>query len=80
MTSGPSDGWGAEDDLRLPAVVWRKSSASMANGACVEVAHLPSGQVAVRDSKDKAGPVLCFSHDQWQGLLDAIKESRLPTS
>jgi Domain of unknown function (DUF397) len=52
----------------------------MANGACVEVAHLPSGQVAVRDSKDKAGPVVCFSHDQWQGLLDAIKESRLPTS
>lgn len=52
----------------------------MANGSCVEVAHLPGGQVAVRDSKDKTGPVLRFSHDQWQGLLDAIKENRLPAS
>lgn len=66
--------------MSLPAVVWKKSSASMANGSCVEVAHLPGGQVAVRDSKDKTGPVLRFSHDQWQGLLDAIKENRLPAS
>jgi hypothetical protein len=31
---------------------WFKSSASAA-GNCVEVAHLPGGGVAVRDSKDR---------------------------
>ena len=42
----------------LSGANWRKSSASGANG-CVEVAFV-EGQVAVRDSKDRAGPVLVF--------------------
>jgi hypothetical protein len=33
---------------------WRKSSSSVANGSCVELAH----DGAVRDSKNPAGPVL----------------------
>jgi hypothetical protein len=38
---------------------WVKSSLSYANGDCVEVARLPDGRLAVRDSKDPGGPA-CF--------------------
>jgi hypothetical protein len=36
-------------------LTWRKSSFSTDNGACVEVAALREGLVAVRDSKNPAG-------------------------
>jgi hypothetical protein len=68
-----------ETDASLSGAVWRRSTASTANGNCVEVAFL-LGQVAVRDSKDRTGPVLRLSHDQWQGLLDAIRENRFTRS
>jgi hypothetical protein len=45
---------------------WRKSSYSSAQGECVEVATLPDGGRAVRDSKDPAGPVLRLTPRQWQ--------------
>ena len=43
----------------LTAAAWRTSSLCDLNG-CVEVAILDD-QVAVRDAKDRAGPVLVFS-------------------
>jgi Domain of unknown function (DUF397) len=52
------------------AIRWTKASASYANGDCVEVASLPDGRVAVRDSKDPAGPVLQFSASEWRAFLN----------
>jgi hypothetical protein len=43
------------------ALGWRKSRRSGAQGNCVEVCVLPSGRVALRDSKDPNGPVLVVS-------------------
>jgi Domain of unknown function (DUF397) len=54
----------------LPAAVWRKSSRSGANG-CVEVA-VCEGAVAVRDSKDKRGPVLRFTPREWDAFLSGV--------
>ncbi|WP_338931111.1 DUF397 domain-containing protein [Streptomyces netropsis] len=57
----------------LSAAVWRKSSASGGEGNCVEVAGLPGGAVAIRDSKDTRRTPLLFNAPEWaafrQGLI-----------
>jgi hypothetical protein len=58
---------------------WRKSSFSDTNG-CVEVALL-NGRVAVRDSKDRNGPVLEFEPSAWAAFLEDARTGRFdPTS
>ena len=52
--------------------VWRKASASTANGDCVEVATVPAG-VLVRDSKDPAGPRLAFTPAPWRAFLARVQ-------
>ncbi|WP_208887111.1 DUF397 domain-containing protein [Streptomyces sp. EAS-AB2608] len=41
--------------------MWRKSSYSLPDGACVEVAQAPVGHVLFRDSKVDGGPVVTVS-------------------
>lgn len=52
-------------DAGLTGAVWRKSKRSNNGGNCVEVATNLPGMVAVRDSKDRSGPVLTFTPDEW---------------
>lgn len=52
---------------------WIKSSRSLSNGNCVEVANLPGDAVGVRDSKDCDGPVLRFRPEEWRVFLDAAR-------
>jgi hypothetical protein len=60
--------------IDLAGARFRKSSRSNGNGgACVEVADLPDGSRAVRDSKDRGGPVLLFTPAEWQALVDGVK-------
>jgi hypothetical protein len=54
-------------------VMWKKSARSAANGNCVEVATLDEGQVGVRDSKDRSGPVLRFTPDEWSAFVGGVK-------
>ena len=55
---------------------WAKSSFSFSNGNCVEVAALPGGSVAVRDSQDPAGPVLRFTRDGWDTFLAGARRGK----
>jgi hypothetical protein len=52
---------------------WRKSSASTNNGNRVEMAALPGGGVAVRDSKDPNGPVLTFTRAEFRAWLEGVR-------
>ncbi len=58
-------------DMKL---AWRKASASTTNGNCVEVAPLPGGGVAVRDSKDPQGPQLRFTAGEWAAFADGMSK------
>jgi hypothetical protein len=57
----------------LAGPYWVKSSLSLANGNCVEVADLPGGRVGVRNSRDPGGPVLRFTPDEWRAFLGGAR-------
>ncbi|HEU0086797.1 MAG TPA: DUF397 domain-containing protein [Pseudonocardiaceae bacterium] len=57
---------------------WRTSSRSGGGGDqtnCVEVAEL-ADQVALRDSKNPAGPVLVFGRAEWHGFVVRVRTSQ----
>ncbi len=53
---------------------WRKSSYSNSNSNCVEVGQ-PSGQIAVRDSKDPGGPKLPVTREAWRSFTARMKNA-----
>jgi len=59
-------------EIDLSNLRWFKSSAS-ASGACVEVAHLPGGGVAVRDSKERSKAPHVFTRREWEAFLIGAK-------
>ncbi|MFE4368526.1 DUF397 domain-containing protein [Streptomyces sp. NPDC056835] len=54
---------------------FKKSSYSAASNDCVEVALNLPGTVAVRDSKDSAGPVLLLAPAAWEAFRAGLLKS-----
>ncbi|AKA01186.1 regulator [Streptomyces noursei ZPM] len=52
---------------------WLKSSISSAVGNCVEVAALPQGDVAVRNSRYPDGPALIYTRDELKAFVAGAK-------
>jgi hypothetical protein len=59
-------------EQREGILIWRKSSHSVANGACVEAAAV-SGTVTVRDTANRADSQLRFSVEAWQEFTARVK-------
>lgn len=60
----------------LAALAWRKSSFSGASGdddACVEVAPVPDGRVAVRNSKRPEADVVFFTRAEMAAYVSGVK-------
>ena len=58
----------------LTSVIWQKSKHSNPNGACVEVAHLANGEIAVRNSRFPAGPALVYTRAEIAAFLAGAKD------
>jgi hypothetical protein len=56
-----------------PGVRWRKSTVSNPSGNCVELAELPGGSIAVRNSRSPDGPVLVYTRAEIGAFLAGIR-------
>jgi hypothetical protein len=59
----------------LTGAKWHKSTRSGGNGGdCVEVADNLPDVVAVRDTKNRDGATLIFTHSEWSAFLGGVKD------
>ncbi|GAA4725488.1 DUF397 domain-containing protein [Phytohabitans rumicis] len=58
----------------MHALHWQKSRRSNPSGNCVELARLPEGGIAVRNSRDPGGPVLVYTLDEVAAFIAGARD------
>ncbi|MET7365850.1 DUF397 domain-containing protein [Streptomyces sp. NPDC005566] len=58
----------------LTDVTWVKSQHSNPSGNCVEMALLPGGDVAVRNSRHPQGPALVYTEAEVRAFLAGVRD------
>jgi Domain of unknown function (DUF397) len=58
----------------LVGVTWQKSHHSNPSGSCVEMAQLPDGEVAVRNSRFPDGPALVYTKAEIVALILGVRD------
>lgn len=58
----------------LEGVVWRKAGRSNPSGNCVELAALPGGAFAVRNSRHPGGPALIYTREEIAAFIGGAKD------
>ena len=58
----------------LAGATWRKSRRSGQLGNCVQIAALPGGHVAMRNSRDPGGLTLIFGRNEMSAFLAGAKD------
>jgi len=61
---------------QLHDATWQKSDFSNPNGSCLEVAKLPGGTVAVRNSRHRAGPALIYTRAEIAAFINGVKDGQ----
>jgi hypothetical protein len=59
--------------MQFRGLVWRKSTASNPSGNCVELAELASGNIAVRNSRHPAGPMLVYTRAEIAAFIAGVR-------
>jgi hypothetical protein len=58
----------------LPDVTWQKSRYSNSQGTCVELAALPGGGIALRNSRHPHGPALIYTPAEIDAFIRGAKD------
>jgi hypothetical protein len=58
----------------LQSAVWRKSRHSNSQGNCVELASLPGGMIAVRNSRHPGGPALIYTRAEIDAFIRGARD------
>ena len=58
----------------LHGAIWRKSRSSNSQGNCVELAALPGGVIAVRNSRHPSGPALIYTRAEFDAFVNGAKD------
>jgi hypothetical protein len=58
----------------IEGVVWRKSDRSNPSGNCVELARLPDGDIAVRNSRYPSGPALIYTRAEMTAFIQGARD------
>jgi len=69
-----TDSYNGIPATELADVTWQKSQYSNPNGACVEVAVLADGGIAVRNSRFPSGPALVYTRAEIAAFLAGAKD------
>jgi hypothetical protein len=71
---------GYQERFDRHAAVWRASDhGAPGDGNCVEVALLPDGGWAVRDSREPEGPILFFTPAEVDAFVAGVKDGEFDT-
>jgi hypothetical protein len=58
----------------LHDVTWRKSGHSNSQGTCVELANLPGGEIALRNSRHPDSPALVYTRAEIDAFIRGAKD------
>jgi hypothetical protein len=58
----------------IAGVQWVKSGRSNQSGNCVEVAALPDGSVAMRNSRHPEGPALVYTRAEMTAFVEGARD------
>ena len=59
---------------KLDGARWHKAHRSNSQGNCVEIAELPGGRIAVRNSRHPDGPALIYTRPEIEALILGAKD------